>query len=201
LPGVQTEDMFAKLIIVELQLYLAIEETKILTHINNMPGIRYRELSRLTGLSNGTVAYHLSRLKKSFQIRVDRQKEKRTTRYYSINILAQESDILRQLRNEVSRQIVKLIFEHDLCTFNEIVEHLKKASSSTSWHLKRLKEAGIVSVNYVDGYQLCSIMNPELISDVLYKYKERFIDGKQLRAHGRGTLAALVPYKVCILMK
>jgi predicted transcriptional regulator len=148
----------------------------LLMHINNMPGIGYRELSRLTGLSNGTLTYHLSRLEKSSQIRVDRQKEKRTTRYYSINIPTQESDILRQLRNEVSRQIIKLILEHDLCTFNEIVEHLKKASSTTSWHLNRLKDAGIISVKYVDGYQLYSLINPELISDVLHKYKESFID-------------------------
>jgi predicted transcriptional regulator len=148
----------------------------LLAHIDNIPGIRYRELSRLTRLSNGTLTHHLNRLEKSSQIRVDRQKEKRTTRYYSINIPTQESDILRQLRNEVSRQIIKLILEDDLCTFNEIVEHLKKASSTTSWHLKRLKEAGIVSVNYVDGYQLYSIINSELISDVLYKYKESFID-------------------------
>jgi predicted transcriptional regulator len=146
----------------------------LLTHINNMPGIRYRELLRLTGFSNGSLTYYLSRLEKSSEIRVDRQK--RTTRYYSINIPTQESDILRQLRNEVSRQIIKLILEHDLCTFNEIVEHLKKASSTTSWHLKRLKEAGIISVKYVHSYRLYSIMNPELISNVLYKYKESFID-------------------------
>ena len=63
-------------------------------HINNIPGIRYRELLRLTGLSNGVVAYHLSALEKSSQIRVDRQKENRTTRYYSIIIPTQESDIL-----------------------------------------------------------------------------------------------------------
>ena len=148
----------------------------LLTHINNMPGIRYRELSRLTGLSNGTLTYHLNRLEKSSQVRVDRQKEKRTTRYYSIDVPTQETDILRQLRNEVSRQIIKLILEHDLCTFNEIVEHLKKASSTTSWHIKRLKQAGILSVKYVDSHQVYSIMNPELISDVLYKYKESFID-------------------------
>src|SRR5215831_13502263 len=100
----------------------------LLTHINNMPGIRYRELSRLTGLSNGTLTYHLNRLEKSSQVRVDRQKEKRTTRYYSIDVPPQETDILRQLRNEVSRQIIKLILEHDLCTFNEIVFHYFLAS-------------------------------------------------------------------------
>ena len=145
-------------------------------HINDMPGIRYRELLRLTGLSNGVLAHHLNGLEKSSQIRVDRQKENKTTRYYSIKIPTQESDILRHLRNNVPRQIIKLILEHDLCTFNEIVEHLKKASSTTSWHLKRLKEAGIISVKYVDGCHLYQIMNPVLMSDVLYKYKESFID-------------------------
>jgi predicted transcriptional regulator len=58
----------------------------LLRHINNTPGIRYRELLRLTGLSNGALAYHLRGLEKSSQIRVDRQKERRTTRYYLINI-------------------------------------------------------------------------------------------------------------------
>ena len=148
----------------------------LLTHVNNMPGIRYRELLRLTGLSNGVLAYHLSGLEKSSQIRVDRQKENRTTRYYSISIPTQESDILRQLRNDVARQIIKLMLGHDLCTFNEIVEQLHKASSTTSWHLKRLKEAGMISVKYVEGCQLYQIMNPELMSDVLYKYKESFVD-------------------------
>jgi predicted transcriptional regulator len=148
----------------------------LLRHINNMPGIRYRELLRFTGLSNGALAYHLSRLEKSSQIRVDRQKEKRTTRYYSIDIPTHESDILRQLRNEVSRQIIKLILEHDLCTFNEIVEHLNKASSTTSWHLKRLKDAGIISVKHGGEYQMYQIVSPNLVSDILYKYKESFVD-------------------------
>lgn len=148
----------------------------LLRHIINMPGIRYRELLRFTDLSNGALAYHLSRLEKSSQIRVDRQKEKRTTRYYSINIPTQESDILRQLRNEVSRQIIKLILEHDLCTFNEIVEHLNKASSTTSWHLKRLKDAGIISVKHGGVYQMYQIVSPNLVSDILYKYKESFVD-------------------------
>ena len=35
----------------------------LLRHINNTPGIRCRELLRLTGLSNGVLAYHLSGLR------------------------------------------------------------------------------------------------------------------------------------------
>jgi predicted transcriptional regulator len=127
-------------------------------------------------LSNGVLAYHLSILEKSSQIRVDRQRENRTTRYYSISIPTQESDILRQLRNNVPRQIIKFMLGHDLCTFNEIVEHLNKASSTVSWHLKRLKEGGIISVKYGGEYQMYQIISPDLVYDVLYKYKESFAD-------------------------
>jgi len=148
----------------------------LLTNIINAPGIRYRELLRLTGLSNGVLAYHLGALEKSYQIRVDRQRDSRTTRYYSISIPDQDSEILGQLRNNVAREIIKFILEHDLCTFIEIVEHLRKAPSTISWYLKRLKEAGIIFVKYGQEYQLYQILNPELVADVLYKYKESLVD-------------------------
>ena len=148
----------------------------LIMHINNIPGIRYRELLRLTGLSNGVLAYHLSALDKSSQIRVDRQRENRTTRYYSISIPTQESDILRQLRNNVSRQIIKFIIDNDLCTFNEIVEHLGKAASTVSWHLKRLKQGGLISVKYGGEYQPYQIMDRELVYNVISKYKKSLVD-------------------------
>ena len=148
----------------------------LLTHIMNAPGIRYRELLRLTGLSNGVLSYHLGALEKSYQIRVDRQLDSKTTRYYSISIPNQDSEILGQLRNSVAREIIKFILEHDLCTFIEIVEHLRKAPSTISWYLKRLKEAGIISVKYGQEYQLYQILNPEVVADVLYKYKESLAD-------------------------
>ena len=47
----------------------------LLTHIISAPGIRYRELLRLTGLSNGVLSYHLGALEKSYQIRVVRQRD------------------------------------------------------------------------------------------------------------------------------
>jgi predicted transcriptional regulator len=148
----------------------------LMLHITNIPGIRYRELLRLTGLSNGVLAYHLSSLEKSSQIRVDRQRENKTTRYYSVSIPMQESDILRQLRNNVSRQIIKFILDNNLCTFNEIVEHLGKAASTVSWHLKRLKQEGLISVTYGGECQLYQLMNRELVYEVIYKYKKSFID-------------------------
>jgi DNA-binding transcriptional ArsR family regulator len=53
---------------------------------------------------------------------------------------------------------------------------LAKAASTVSWHLKRLKEAGLISVKYGGEYQLYHIMNPELVSEVIYKYNKSFVD-------------------------
>ena len=56
-------------------------ETKLLHFISENPGIRYRELLRLSNLSNGVLAYHLSLLEKSDRIQVDRNENKKMTRY------------------------------------------------------------------------------------------------------------------------
>ncbi|MFZ0514373.1 MAG: winged helix-turn-helix transcriptional regulator [Candidatus Nitrosopolaris sp.] len=150
-------------------------KTEILGQIDKNPGIRYRELLRLTGLTNGGLEYHLKILERSHKVRVDRHNGRRT-RYYPLDISLDESHILGCIRNDVSSQIVFFILGHDLCTFGEIVDHIKKAPSTASWHLKRLSEAGITSINYGTEYQLYSIVNNNFVKKVLCKYKETFRD-------------------------
>jgi|SRR5438034_2506628 len=143
----------------------------IITQVGETPGVRYRELLRLTGLSNGALEYHLRILEKTREVKVDRSVGKRA-RYYSIDILTDESHILGFIRNNVSRQIVTFVLEHDLCTFNEILQHIKKAPSTLSWHLKRLSNAAIISVSYGKQYQLYQVLNSKFVEEILYKYGE-----------------------------
>lgn len=70
---------------------------------------------------------------------------------------------------------MSFVLSRDMCTFSEIVEHAGKAPSTVSAHLKRLKEAGILSVRYGE-YQLYSLTNKELVADVLSKYRQTFAD-------------------------
>jgi predicted transcriptional regulator len=147
--------------------------TILLRYIEENPGIRYRELLRMTGLVNGVLTYHLAALEKADVIKVDRQS--RMTRYYPFSISDSESGVLRFVRHEPVRQIILFILDHDLCTFNEIVGHTKKAPSTVSSHLKRLKEAGIVAVRYGE-YQLYRLADKELVADVLSKYRASFAD-------------------------
>lgn len=145
----------------------------LVNQIAHTPGIRYRELLRLTGLVNGVLTYHLAALEKANVIRVDRGP--RITRYYPVNVSEKESAILKFVRHEPVRQIVRFILENDMSTFNEIVNHTGKAPSTVSCHLKRLREAGIISVRY-GKYQLYRLVEKDFVADVLSKYKESFVD-------------------------
>jgi predicted transcriptional regulator len=145
----------------------------LMNQIEHTPGIRYRELLRLTGLVNGVLTYHLAGLEKANVIKVDRGS--RITRYYPTNVSEKESAILKFIRHEPIRQIVLFILEQDMSTFNEIVNHTGKAPSTVSSHLKRLKEAGIISVRYGE-YQIYRIVERDFVAEVLSKYKESFVD-------------------------
>jgi predicted transcriptional regulator len=148
----------------------------ILKQIGETPGIRYRELVRSTGLSNGTLEYHLRILERTHKVKVDIS-DGRRGRYYPIDILANESHILGFIRNNVSRQILTFILEHELCTFGEILEHIKKAPSTLSWHLKRLSKAAVISVTYGKQYQLYQVLNSKFVQEILYKM-ERALKNK-----------------------
>jgi DNA-binding transcriptional ArsR family regulator len=151
-------------------------DTKVMLmkHIEETPGIRYRELLRLTGLVNGVLTYHLSALERANVIKVNR--ESRVTRYYPVSVSDKESSILKFVRHEPIRQILLFILEHDMCTFNEIVDHTGKAPSTVSSHLKRLRGAGIVLVRHGEYHQLYRVAERDLIADVLSKYSASFID-------------------------
>ncbi len=145
----------------------------LLAHITKDPGVRYRELLRLTNLANGVLTYHLLALEKRGMIRVDRQS--RATRYYPLNVSEDESRILGVVRHGPVREIVSFMLANDMCTFAEIVDHTGKAPSTVSSHLKRLRELGIIQIRYGE-YQLYGLADRELVADVLSKYKVSYAD-------------------------
>src|ERR671922_2718427 len=146
----------------------------LMKHIQETPGIRYRELLRLTGLVNGVLSYHLSALEKANVIKVNR--ESRMTRYYPVNVPDKESSILKFVRHEPIRQILLFILEHDMCTFNEIVDHTGKAPSTVSLQLKRLREAGIILIRHGEYRQLYRVVERDLVAEVFSKYTTSFMD-------------------------
>ncbi len=146
----------------------------ILKCIYDNPGIRYREILKLTGMSNGVLEYHLKILEGGYKIiNVDRHKSK-ITRYYPLYFEpSEESEALCHIRNDTTlKRIILFILDHSLCTFNQIVQYTKKAPSTISWHLKKLKQSGmIMCIRYGKRNYKYKITNDELISRVLHKRK------------------------------
>ena len=85
-------------------------QDKIVKYVNEIPGIRYRELLRMTGLSNGVLSYHLRCLDNSGRILVNRVNN-RITRYFSYDVSYHESYVIGLLRQETTRKIILYILE------------------------------------------------------------------------------------------
>ena len=148
----------------------------IYSYIDENPGIRYRELIRLARTTNGVLSYHLGKLEKSGEIRIERLSNNRVTRYFVVDIPKKDSDIIGCFRSKVIRNIVYFVLKNEFCTFNEIVDHIGKAPSTIFWHIKRLREAGILDTNYGNDHFLYGITDKEMISRILLEYKESFTD-------------------------
>jgi predicted transcriptional regulator len=142
----------------------------IYSYIDENPGIR---LARTT---NGVLSYHLGKLEKSGEIRIERLSNNRVTRYFVVDIPKKDSDIIGCFRSKVIRNIVYFVLKSEFCSFNEIVDHIDRAPSTIFWHIKKLKEAGILNTNYGNDHFLYSIADKEMISRILLEYKESFTD-------------------------
>lgn len=151
-------------------------QNKIVKCVNEIPGIRYRELLRITGVSNGVLSYHLNLLDNSGKIRVNRLNN-RVTRYFSYDVSLHETYVIGLLRQETSRKIIMYILEKGTCGFNEIILHTRKVPSTISWHMARLKAANIVKVRKQYEFNYYEIgMDRLLLQDLLSKYTTSFTE-------------------------
>jgi predicted transcriptional regulator len=151
-------------------------QDKIVKCVNEIPGIRYRELLRITGISNGVLSYHLNLLDNSGKIRVNRVNN-RVTRYFSYDVSLHETYVIGLLRQETSRKIIMYILEKGTCGFNDIIIHTRKVPSTISWHMARLKAANIVKVRKQYEFNYYEIgMERLILQDLLSKYKSNFTE-------------------------
>jgi predicted transcriptional regulator len=164
-------------------------QQKLLVCIDENPGIRYRELLRLINFSNGVLSYHVNKLEKLDLVNVERKT--RITRFFPRNISNEIMGILGNLRNQTSYEIIKLVYESGPISQREIVKYTRKASSTISWHMKKLLECNIICIknrdfNYDENIasgskiqykkvKLYDLLNRNLVNDLIYN-TNKYID-------------------------
>ncbi len=150
------------------------KQSKIQKLILKSPGVRYRQLQRITGLSNGSLSYILKKLESSRRVIVNRSSN--ATAYYPKDIKATELYLMENLRNNIDRRIVQYLLEQGQCTFYDIVDHSKRAPSTVSWHLNRLKNRKLITLTSHDGKpQAYEIINKNSVSRVLSKHTGKYV--------------------------
>lgn len=164
-------------------------QQKLLLCIDENPGIRYRELLRLINFSNGVLSYHVNKLEKLDLVNVERKT--RITRFFPRNISNEVMGILGNLRNQTSYEIIKLVYESGPISQREIVKYTRKASSTISWHMKKLLDCNIICIknrdfNYDENIasgskiqykkvKLYDLLNRNLVNDLIYN-TNKYID-------------------------
>src|SRR5918995_5002390 len=135
-----------------------IRKSKVLEVILRSPGVRYKQLQRIIGLPNGSLSYILKKLEGSRCIIVNRSNY--STAYYPKGIKAAELHLIKNLRNNIDRKIMQYILNQGQSTFYDIVNHSKRAPSTISWHLNRLKDGKVVtSASHNGKPQVYKIIN------------------------------------------
>jgi predicted transcriptional regulator len=164
-------------------------QQKLLLCIDENPGIRYRELMRLINFSNGVLSYHVNKLEKLDLVNVERKT--RITRFFPRNISNEVMGIIGNLRNQTSYEIIKLVYESGPISQREIITYTRKASSTISWHMKKLLDCNIICIknrdfNYDENIasgskiqykkvKLYDLLNRNLVNDLIYN-TNKYID-------------------------
>lgn len=138
--------------------------------VRENPGIHLREIDRVLDVPLGTIRYHLRVLEKKEL--VTSRKEGKYTRYYAKGEIDRyDKDRLAVLRKELPRTIILFLLEYPGSSHKEITEAMAVAPSTISYHLKRLKDDGMIREE--DGYH---VEDEEKIADLLIQYRQTFLD-------------------------
>ena len=148
---------------------------KIYEVVRQHAGSHMREIQRASGLSFGMVSYHLSYLVRHNLIK--EEKDGSYVRFYPVTIDAKEEKLLALLRQRSVRTILIFIVTHEGCSHQDISTGVKLSPSTTTWHLKKLINNGIViSDKKIKGKEYSLGIPKERITNLLLTYRESFLD-------------------------
>ena len=146
----------------------------ILKTIEKNPGIRFREIMDELELKNGTLSHHLQKLERESVLRVERTP--RVTRFYPLSVNEAEIPIIRRLRQETPRRILRLLLDVDEVNFSEIFLRIKRSPSTTSRYVTKLVDDGIIKDRFEKGKRFFSLLDKYTVDKLISKYHPDLMD-------------------------
>ena len=117
-------------------------EEKIILEIQNNPGIRFRELMKMVGITNGILSYYITKLEKIGAVHV--QRKTGVSRFFMPDLSDEELKLTQYLRMSTPKKILVVLLEYKELTFKQITERIEMSPATTSFYLKKLVTAKII---------------------------------------------------------
>ena len=136
----------------------------ILQLVEENPGIRYSEVRRATGLTNGVLSYHLAKIEKSGQVLIERTP--RVARLYPCGTRQEEATAIKHLKNPTERKILSILLHGEL-GFKEIVKKTKKSQGTVSFCLKNLCSDDLIHRRIAGKTLLFQLVDVALLSSIM----------------------------------
>ena len=140
----------------------------ILKTIEKNPGIRYREIMGELGLKNGTLSHHLQKLEGQSVLRVERTP--RVARFYPLSIQDEEMQVIKRLRQETPRRILRLLLDVNEVNFSEMFLRIKRSPGTTSLYVTELVDDGIIKDRFENGKRFFSLTDRNTVNKLISKY-------------------------------
>jgi predicted transcriptional regulator len=139
------------------------------------PGLHVRALSRKLKIPIGTLNYHLRFLERKILLRSEI--EGSYTRYYVGNkIGTAEKEVLKLIRNNISRRILFISFIYDEIYIEEISRALDKPLSTIDFHLQKLRDTIVMGSYNQKRRVVYFVKNRDYVYNMLIKYEDSFLD-------------------------
>ena len=149
-------------------------EEMIFSEIKSNPGIRFRELMKQFGITNGVMSYYLRKLEKNESVWVERTP--RVTRFYSSDLSEDEAKLVKRLRQETPKKILVTLVQNDQLTFKELVAKICKSPATTSFYLSQLVKDNIVATSKSDFVKVYFNVERKRIANIIEEYHPDIIE-------------------------
>ncbi len=147
----------------------------IFEHISKFPGCYMREVQKVLDMPTGQLEYHLNYMERKGLISGELTGNKK--RYYvDDEVNYPDRKILGILRQDIPRKIILILLKGGECGFSEIANEFDVSKSTVSFHLKKMKDRGIIVSRKEGRRKIYSCKDDEKIAQVLITYKSSFLD-------------------------
>ena len=148
---------------------------RILEFIRANPGLHLRGLAERLDVPVSTLEYHCYQLQKFGHLSV-REEAGFKAYYPSEGMDRRDKDVLYLVRHEAPRRIAAHLVLHPGTTPKDLKTVTGLSGPTLSFHLNKLRAAGIVREEAAGRTKRLWAMDPERIASVLVTYRASFLD-------------------------